>query len=1602
MCARLPARPPPARLPACPHDQVLISITSGLAEYHLESSIEDSLLYDMMEMCNHLNAWVITNGSATGFSRRVGAYRAKYAVTTPLIGICSTPESKITDATPRRGNMAFSQRSARSLSSDHSRSNTSIQGGPEWMAHIDESLDSNHSHFILCHNAPMSGRALTKMRTEFEACVGQNSSWPPIKDYVSKTMQQHDIDWPEAEYSHEPTLPTPDNIPIVKVCVQGGAGAIRTILHAVNDNIPVLLVRGTGKATDIIADCVCLKFPIGHPKHLERTRLSHRQKILYDCIENLRVLAGKRLPKMDFYSKLDFYHKDQAHPWKNREKEDIKDLPLDDPSGLGYSSVVQLLKHVDLLDAPTQTEIEYRTAKVMSAYDVPVGPNIDNHSGSRILLIQVLLAARNKGCWVYDLEVNNANFRKGVDEERVNDGLQRPTDFKGSLLHCLLNGIQNSREDHFSSIRTQVSLCIKWERPDALHWLLRKNSATTQRYVFQNLVDMVLQTAVSTHNEDAVVKLVEYGANLSAYRFTLQGGEREETEEGWLQSKLAAEKKMQQAARLWENLMVACKTDPSTRHVYDLLKLTKKKFRDRARLTAASRGSDGQNTVNASDLSKLVGWEAFHNLEWQNVVEQMEVLQGAELDKDERDEIKERCKTWQRITLLQSLYQDLLGQRFRYFFGILDSPNFDLFLWFVLSNRPNMAVIFWHFCKQPILTALVGAYLCRKMANHPTSKHAAYAEELLNAAKKFEKLAIQVCKSAFLDNRYKAMAALEQPLPLWPGLKLIDLAYQAGCLEFISTCCSRGIDRRWAGDLMHTDHTYALPGGFRLVLSVDSSVVVTILLGCGLFAPLLLPIEAWEAPPKHQNFRHSTQRRQLPKGYPYDPLANTTMQRVLGLHNADRSGASDQQTSTTESLKREKSTPAAWRRKVHTVATDASQSTRTGKTSKRDRNKGMWSSLGALWSTHSNDRQRVEVRTAQLIEKLKSDRFSDGSLLNQLWEPTFGYWERLHCFYRAPVTLFWLNAVYQVLVAVCGITYLVELQDAVFRTTHVASGLGNATHYNPVPNLPQDATYAMDRQFKAGSSTDWLQSFLMLHHVCQLVLTQISVWVMSQDLDWGDVSSLGGGTASEVRWNSIQATCSLCFLVAYCLKHQGESLLADSTHFYAMVRSYVLNPEALEQWFTFPVLSHRPGVVYLLEGLSIAGSCATFLRVLSIFKPFGKFVLTFFSMFRAIKHGLVVWVLLHASFVFLRTGMTMLCQTYPDYLLDGATVGEYAVTCSDNPVNSFALLFNTEADWDYGGQMTELWFLYFLVFFVVQVVLMNLFIALMSSKFAECMDKADHTFVIHRFELSQSYSCVSLVCFGPIVALPLFIFDLALFGFHYKGLKRLYPSCTKRALLLLHLTRSSAHRDDLAFSWFRGVTSRVTDTGDAGEVQQLHCFLENARRHFMRSHFPGKRFITLQAVGALDDYAGHASLQLELKMQAAHNTIKGAMEEMRNHHDAIYANQAKIAKAQEDGRVQREAIAKLSKHAGIRVLPGQAADWSKQAEGMNTRGFAMANTAGGFGTPAKAAKLDGGGSGGGGGFAQVAIQTPFPTNCLHACLLAPCQHKHMSRCIQRT
>ena len=91
--------------------------------------------------------------------------------------------------------------------------------------------------------------------------------------------------------------------------------------------------------------------------------------------------------------------------------------------------------------------------------------------------------------------------------------------------------------------------------------------------------------------------------------------------------------------------------------------------------------------------------------------------------------------------------------------------------------------------------------------------------------------------------------------------------------------------------------------------------------------------------------------------------------------------------------------------------------------------------------------------------------------------------------------------------------------------------------------------------------------------------------------------------------------------------------------------------------------------------------------------------------------------------------------------------------CSDTFFNSFAFLFNVEAGFGgYDGQMTELWFLYFIIFLTFNLVLMNLFIASMSTKYAESSRQATKTCIIDRHTLTEEYSCLSLVFFDPLLS----------------------------------------------------------------------------------------------------------------------------------------------------------------------------------------------------------------------------------------------------------
>lgn len=73
---------------------------------------------------------------------------------------------------------------------------------------------------------------------------------------------------------HDLSTSAMDDVPLLSVCVEGGPGSVDTVQKASAQEIPCLVVRGSGRAADLLADTVILK-KLDHPDGLnvEQTEL---------------------------------------------------------------------------------------------------------------------------------------------------------------------------------------------------------------------------------------------------------------------------------------------------------------------------------------------------------------------------------------------------------------------------------------------------------------------------------------------------------------------------------------------------------------------------------------------------------------------------------------------------------------------------------------------------------------------------------------------------------------------------------------------------------------------------------------------------------------------------------------------------------------------------------------------------------------------------------------------------------------------------------------------------------------------------------------------------------------------------------------------------------------------------------------------------------------------------------------------------------------------------------------------------------------------------------------------------------------------------------
>lgn len=252
--------------------KVLISVTGGAQNFQMSRVNNDKLMHGLMQVAIDTSVWFVTGGTNTGIMKLVGEARTHYAADAPLIGVSAfgslkggteiqtqlrihnSPNSpgpklvqypKILEDQPEKKVLKEKEEEAKK---QFMKENPGFEDlckeqkkkkkkGSAW-EHAEQDctaaeLDPGHSHFFLIQsnkNDKTGNGFGTEIpsRTAFEERVNKHGR--PVTDQTEQ-----------------------ERTPMVLLCVQGGPGTVNTVLSALKKRMPVLLVKGSGQAADLIA-----------------------------------------------------------------------------------------------------------------------------------------------------------------------------------------------------------------------------------------------------------------------------------------------------------------------------------------------------------------------------------------------------------------------------------------------------------------------------------------------------------------------------------------------------------------------------------------------------------------------------------------------------------------------------------------------------------------------------------------------------------------------------------------------------------------------------------------------------------------------------------------------------------------------------------------------------------------------------------------------------------------------------------------------------------------------------------------------------------------------------------------------------------------------------------------------------------------------------------------------------------------------------------------------------------------------------------------------------------------------------------------------------
>ncbi|XP_052100154.1 uncharacterized protein LOC127734357 isoform X2 [Mytilus californianus] len=128
----------------------------------------------------------------------------------------------------------------------------------------------------------------------------------------------------------------------------------------------------------------------------------------------------------------------------------------------------------------------------------------------------------------------------------------------------------------------------------------------------------------------------------------------------------------------------------------------------------------------------------------------------------------------------------------------------DLLLWAILENRPNLASIFWMKSQNQLLCALLASCLYSKMAYKVKStKDQSRYVDMIKQARIYEERSVYLQSKLYEENAALTMELVVTDFTVWDiTISPLECAHENMMLDFISqSCCQRRLNKIWYNDI---------------------------------------------------------------------------------------------------------------------------------------------------------------------------------------------------------------------------------------------------------------------------------------------------------------------------------------------------------------------------------------------------------------------------------------------------------------------------------------------------------------------------------------------------------------------------------------------------------------------------------------------------------------------------------------------------------------------------------------------------------------------------------------------------------------------------------